>query len=204
MKIQLAIDRVSIERARTIAKEAGPFIDILEVGTSLIKDFGVFSIKEIRASFPNHVILADIKTMDEGAYEFKAAYNNGADIATVMGAASIDTIRACYEVAKSMGKLMMIDLLEVDYKKINLLNEFCDAIFCIHLPSDGGKGDIRVLLNEFKRNFPEIYHIAVAGGINDQSINAIKKEKVEIIVIGGAITKTDNIEMSAKRFREMI
>lgn len=204
MKIQLAIDRVSIERAKEISREASPYIDIIEVGTALIKDFGMASIKEIKEAFPEKIILADIKTIDEGDYEFRAAFNSGADIATVMGAASIDTLRACYRVAEDFKKLMMIDLLEVGYDKINLLADFTDAIFCIHSPSDGGEHNLTSLLKEFKEKFPKIRKVAVAGGVNYDTINTIKEAKVDIVIIGGAITKATSIGKAAKKFREMI
>jgi len=204
MKIQLAIDRVSIEKAKEISREASPYIDIIEVGTALIKDFGVISIKEIKEAFPNKIILADIKTIDEGAYEFQAAFNSGADIATVMGAASVSTLKACYKVAKDFGKLMMIDLLEVGYEKIEMLTEFTDAIFCIHSPSDGGEQSLISLLKEFKIKFPAISKLAVAGGVNYQTITSIKEANVEIVIIGGAITKASSIENEAKKFREML
>ncbi len=204
MKIQLAIDRVSIERAKEISREASPYIDIIEVGTALIKDFGMASIKEIKEAFPEKIILADIKTIDEGDYEFRAAFNSGADIATVMGAASIDTLRACYRVAEDFKKLMMIDLLEVGYDKINLLVDFTDAIFCIHSPSDGGEHNLTSLLKEFKEKFPKIRKVAVAGGVNYDTINTIKEANVDIVIIGGAITKATSIGKAAKKFREMI
>ncbi|MFL0266750.1 orotidine 5'-phosphate decarboxylase / HUMPS family protein [Candidatus Clostridium radicumherbarum] len=204
MKIQLAIDRVSIEKAKEISKEASPFIDIIEVGTSLIKDFGVTAIKELKDAFPNKTILADIKTIDEGAYEFKAAYNNGADIATVMAAASIDTIKACYEVSQGFNKVMMIDLLGVDNEKIDKLKVFNKAIFCIHAPSDGGEKDLTSLLEDFKKMFPEIKNIAVAGGVNYNTITSIKEAEAAIVIIGGAITKACNIEGAARKFRELI
>lgn len=204
MKIQLAIDRVSIEKAKEISKKASPYIDIIEVGTSLIKDFGVKSIKELKETFPHKIILADIKTMDEGAYEFKAAFNSGADIATVMAAASIDTIKACYEISQSFNKLMMIDLLEVDNEKINKLKTFNNAIFCIHAPSDGGENDLTSLLKEFKKMFPEVRNIAVAGGVNYDTITSIKEAEAAVVIIGGAITKAINIEEAARKFRELI
>jgi 3-hexulose-6-phosphate synthase and related proteins len=203
MKIQLAIDRVTVEKAKKIASEAYPYIDIIEVGTSLIKDYGIASVREIKESFPDKIVLADIKTMDEGAYEFKAAFAGGADIATVMGASPIETVRACYEVTKNSGKLMMIDLLETDDNKISRLKEFGDAYFCIHAPSDGGSS-LTALLGEFDERFPEIRNIAVAGGVNYQNIADIKKANVNIVIIGGAITKSESIEESARKFREMI
>jgi 3-keto-L-gulonate-6-phosphate decarboxylase len=43
-------------------------------------------------------------------------------IVTVMGAASIDTLNVCYEVAEKQNKTMMIDLLEVAPSSMVLLS----------------------------------------------------------------------------------
>ena len=65
MKLQVAIDRVSIERAIDIIREVEEYTDIVEIGTSLIKDFGLESVRRIKKEFPTKIILADIKTIDE-------------------------------------------------------------------------------------------------------------------------------------------
>ena len=136
MKLQVAIDRVSIERAIDIIREVEEFADIVEIGTSLIKDYGLESVRRIKKEFPNKVILADIKTVDEAEYEFEGVYKAGADIATVLGGASLDTIRICQRVANKYGKDYLIDLIEVSKEKQDLLKEFSDGIISIHLPSD--------------------------------------------------------------------
>ena len=43
MKLQVAIDRVSIEKAIDIIREVEEYADIVEIGTSLVKDFGLES-----------------------------------------------------------------------------------------------------------------------------------------------------------------
>jgi 3-hexulose-6-phosphate synthase len=121
-----------------------------------------------------------------------------------MGAASLDTIRACCKTASDFGKLMMIDLLEVDSEKINKLKEFKEAIFCIHLSIDSTAGDLVSLIKDFKGEFPEIGKIAVAGGVNYNTMVFLKESMVDIAIIGSAITKADNIEKAAKRFREVL
>ena len=96
MRLQAAIDRVSVERAAEIIELKAGYADIIEVGTSLIKDYGLEgSVRVLRDRFPEQCILADIKTCDEGAYEFRKRYEAGADIPTVMGFSSIPTIKAC-------------------------------------------------------------------------------------------------------------
>ena len=74
MKIQLALDRLTIEEAIAIAEKAEQEIDWIEVGTSLIKEFGVKSIEEMKKRFPNKTIVADIKTFDNAKYEFEMCF----------------------------------------------------------------------------------------------------------------------------------
>ena len=40
MKLQAAIDRVTLEQAKDLARQLDPIVDIIEMGTSLIKDYG--------------------------------------------------------------------------------------------------------------------------------------------------------------------
>ena len=132
MKLQLAIDRVTLEKAIQIIHHTKDSVDIFEIGTSLIKDYGMESVRKIRESFPEITILADLKTIDEAEYEFEAVYQAGADIATVMGAAALNTIAICEKVAKKYNKDFVIDLLEVNNEKLDQLIQFEAAIFAIH------------------------------------------------------------------------
>ena len=135
MRLQVAIDRVNLKTAEAMIEEMRGMADIIEVGTSLIKDYGLEnSVARFKKRFPDQCFLADIKTCDEGAYEFRKSYEAGGDIPTVMGFSSITTIRACAGVAGELGKEYMIDLLEVPADRIRALCEvFPEAIFCIHL-----------------------------------------------------------------------
>ena len=97
MNVQLALDRLTIEEAIKMGNIVREYVDWIEVGTSLIKEFGMESVKELRKAFPEKIIVADIKTFDNARYEFEMCYKAGADVATVMGAApkvSIDTCLA--------------------------------------------------------------------------------------------------------------
>ncbi|WP_025698066.1 orotidine 5'-phosphate decarboxylase / HUMPS family protein, partial [Paenibacillus forsythiae] len=87
MKIQLALDRMSIEEAADMVRRTEPYIDWIEVGTSLIKEFGMASVEALKREFPHKTIVADMKTFDNAQYEFELCFGAGADVATVMGAA---------------------------------------------------------------------------------------------------------------------
>lgn len=202
MKIQVALDRVSLERGIEIAKKAESYVDIIEIGTSLIKDYGLEAIRQIRAVFPGKAILADYKTMDEGEYEFRAAFDNGADIATVMGVASWPTLEACYRVAKEYSRDLMIDLMETSWERVAALQTFEEAIFCFHTPRDAPKGEIDRKLGSFCANFPGIRRLAVAGGIKLNDISLLHAFPVEIVIIGSTISKAVNPAEAAQRAKQ--
>nr|WP_294495260.1 orotidine 5'-phosphate decarboxylase / HUMPS family protein [uncultured Mediterraneibacter sp.] len=202
MRLQIAIDRVSVERADEIMKLTAGYADIIEVGTSLIKDFGLEgSVRLLKEKYPDQCILADLKTCDEGEYEFKKAYECGSDIPTVMGFSSVSTLKACQKAAKASGKEYMIDLLEVPDEKLEILKkEFSDAIFCIHLPSDNqGKG-LEDLVRHMCAQLNGIEKIAVAGGVTLDTIGIMKNVGIDIVIVGGAINRAENMTEAAKAF----
>ena len=104
MKLQIAVDRVTLSKAEEMAKIFAGKTDIIEIGTSLIKDYGLFALKKLNEYKKDSLLLADLKTCDEGAYEFKQGYEQGFDILTVMGSSSRETLEKCYEVSQSYEK----------------------------------------------------------------------------------------------------
>ncbi|MDR0766974.1 MAG: orotidine 5'-phosphate decarboxylase, partial [Methanosarcinales archaeon] len=81
VKIQVALDVVEPDRAIKIAEEATlGGADWIEAGTPLIKSAGMDIIRRLREAFPDNVIIADMKTMDVGAFEVEMAAKSGANI----------------------------------------------------------------------------------------------------------------------------
>lgn len=188
MKVQVAIDRVDIDKAIELVEKFNGVADIIEIGTSIIKDYGLLNLKELTLKSNKSLILGDIKTNDEGAYEFTMGYNQGFDILTVMGSSSLETLQKCYEVTKEKNKKMMIDLLECSYEKIKEISRFDEAIYCLHTSVDkSNSNNIIYELREFKLKFPLIKNIAIAGGINLEVIKKLKNEDINIVVIGSSI-----------------
>lgn len=203
MKLQLAIDRVPLEKAIQIIHHTKDFVDIFEIGTSLIKDYGMHAVRKIRENFPDITILADLKTIDEAEYEFEAVYQAGADIATVMGAAALNTIAICEEVSKKYKKDYVIDLLEVNDAKLEQLLRFETAIFAIHLAMDQTSLSLESLL-ETTIGKLKAKRTAIAGGISLQTIPLIKTNGIDIVIVGGAITKSKDPSASARKMKEAI
>ncbi|PJM75668.1 orotidine 5'-phosphate decarboxylase / HUMPS family protein [Bifidobacterium simiarum] len=202
MKLQVAIDRVDIPRAETIIREVAASADVIEVGTSLTKEFGVRALTplieaahEVR---PETAVLGDIKTCDEGKYEFDLGFDCGFKYLTVMGSSSLGTLDVCYKSAAEHDGVMMIDLLECDDQRIEKISVFPDAVYCLHTSVDSGAiadpvGQVRA----FKARYPQIERIAIAGGIKKDQLAGLAAEGVEIAIMGSAITKADDIAAAA-------
>ncbi|ALC82986.1 MULTISPECIES: 3-hexulose-6-phosphate synthase [Bacillus] len=206
MKIQLALDRLTISDAIRLTEQVRDYVDWIEVGTSLIKEFGVASIKAMKEAFPEKVIVADCKTIDNAKYEFEMCYEAGADIATVMGVSPAATLQTCEATAKKYEKQMMIDLLNVSEERKKSLLIYQNAIFCDHVSKD--EQEIQGLKNESNGSQSTLkssgVRWTVAGGITFDPIERLKKLNPTAVIIGSAITKADQPSAAAARFRELI
>jgi 3-hexulose-6-phosphate synthase len=204
MKIQLALDRMKIAEAIELTRKVADSIDWVEVGTSLIKEFGVVSVKEVKQAFSEKTVVADIKTIDNARYEFEMCFEAGADIATVMGAAPLVTIDACMEVARRYKKKVMIDLLNTSSEQKKALLKYKEAILCDHVSKDeqeeaGSKN------SGTKSGFDDpALQVAAAGGITLESIGTLRASlNPAVAIIGSAITKAVNPAETAAKFKQI-
>ncbi|XZF76983.1 3-hexulose-6-phosphate synthase [Bacillus sp. AL-1R] len=205
MKIQLALDRMSIQDAIKMTKKVENYIDWVEVGTSLIKEFGMNSIYLLKEAFPNKTIVADMKTIDNAKYEFQLCFSAGADVATVMGVAPLETIETCESEAAKHNKRVMIDLLNTEKEKVLQLAQY-NSILCAHISKDQQEisGLRKKNLEHMFTDVPSLSEMAVAGGISINSMNMLKSIAPSIVIIGSAITKADDPEKSAKELKKFI
>ncbi len=113
--VQLSLDLTSIDEAldtAAIGVEAG--VDWLEAGTPLLLGEGLHAVEKLRARFPKHPIVADLKTMDGGYLEAEMMAKAGADFVVVMGRAHEATIRRVVEAGRDFNIRVMGDNLGAD------------------------------------------------------------------------------------------
>jgi 3-hexulose-6-phosphate synthase len=108
--VQLSLDLTSLDEAiekAAVAVEAG--VDWLEAGTPLLLAEGLRAVERLRARFPDHPIVADLKTMDGGYLEAEMMAKAGADLVVVMGRAHEATIRRVVDAGRDFGVKVMGD-----------------------------------------------------------------------------------------------
>ncbi|UCZ55227.1 3-hexulose-6-phosphate synthase [Bacillus shivajii] len=206
MKLQLALDRLTKSECFQILKSTEDYIDWIEVGTGVIKEYGVSIIKEIKEKYPKHTIVADMKTCDAGKHEAEQAFNAGADITTVMAFAADGTIKDMLEVADRYNKRVMVDLLGIESEeRVKEIEDLGADLVSLHIGKDMQKDGQKVTTQQFDlvATSPNL-EIAVAGGINEDSISSYISYHPNVIIVGSAITQASNKEEAAKSLKGVI
>jgi len=111
-KVQISLDLTTLDDAlptAEIAVRAG--VDWLEAGTPLLLGEGLHAVRALRERYPDHPIVADLKTMDAGYLEAEMVFRAGATFVVVMGRAHEHTIREAVRAACAYGRYTMGDVM---------------------------------------------------------------------------------------------
>lgn len=114
MKLQLALDELTLPEALVFIDKVVDDVDIIEVGTPFLIREGVNAIKVIKEKYPHKEVLVDAKIMDGGHFESQLLFDAGADYVTVLGVTDLLTIQSCICAAKEAGKQVVVDMICVD------------------------------------------------------------------------------------------
>jgi 3-hexulose-6-phosphate synthase len=110
--VQVSLDLQTVADAMPVAEAAvRAGVDWLEAGTPLILGEGLRAVKALRAAFPDHPIVADLKTMDAGYLEAEMMAKAGATHVVVMGVAHPATIKGAVRAGRDYGIQVMGDIM---------------------------------------------------------------------------------------------
>ncbi|CDQ38106.1 3-hexulose-6-phosphate synthase [Virgibacillus salexigens] len=205
MKLQLALDRLTKEACLHVISETKEIVDIIEIGTGVIKEYGMAFVREIREKYPDKTILADMKTCDAGKHEAKQAFDAGADLTTVMAFSSDATIKDTLDVAKQVEKQIMIDLLELSsHQRMEELKRLGVELVSLHVGKDQQtKGNhFNTELFSFVNGYG--FKVAVAGGIREDTLPEVVEENPDIIIVGSAISKSPHPQQTAQHMKKIM
>ena len=196
--LQVALDIMQVSRVLPIARDAVEGgADWIEAGTPLIKSGGADVIRLLKTEFPDKKIIADMKTMDVGAFEVEIAAKAGADIVTVMGLADDSTVIEAVSAGRKYGTEIMVDMINVQ-DKVKRSKEVSDlgvAYICLHMGIDtqmkGEAPPLKILENIVREvDIP----VAVAGGITAENAGDYVKSGASVIIVGGGILKAKDVK----------
>ena len=206
MKLQFAMDTLSTDAALELAAAAAPHVDILELGTPLIKSAGLSAITAIKEAHPDKTVFADLKTMDAGELEADMAFKAGADLVTVLGVAGDSTIAGAIAAGKKHGKGVVVDLIGVPDKAararevVALGAEFVEMHAGLDEQAEEGFTFETLLHDGEASGVP----FSVAGGVSTATIESVQRAGAVVAVAGGAIYGAPDVGAAAAALRAAI
>jgi 3-hexulose-6-phosphate synthase len=209
-RLQVALDFETLDDALAIAKEVAPFVDIFEVGTPLIISEGMRAIRALKDAHPDKLVCVDLKTTDTGYLEVKLAAKAGAGIITVLADAYKVTIIKALRAAQEFNVEIMADLIvsrspsitlagliDVNYKSTKI------HYALVHSGLDSEASRRAPLLElETVARLRDHPRLAIAGGIRVTDIPTILEFPLDIIIVGGGITRAKNPYTAAEDIRK--
>jgi len=207
--LQIALDNPDLEAIKSIISQL-PKSDrlLLEVGTPLLKRYGVKVIRDIRELAKDVFIVADLKTLDVGQVEVDIAFNETADAVVVSGLASKATIDKFISEAKRLGIYSAIDMMDVKdpLAVLNSLENPSDIVI-LHRGIDdevGGKTRWQIISESRKGKSNKKPLFAVAGGITAETAKDAIAKGADILIVGRFITQSRDVEKSCREILNIV
>ncbi len=205
--LQVALDLLDLKRAVQIARDAvDGGADWIEAGTPLIKSEGMNAVRTLRAAFPDHVIVADMKIADTGTIEVEMAAKAGAGVVCVLADADDAVIEECVRAARLYGVKVMADLMAVQdpVQRAKELEALGADYINAHVGIDQqmvGKSSVSLLQSLVGEvGIP----IAVAGGLEPSTAARVAELGASIVIVGGSIVRSADVQGSTAAVRQAI
>jgi len=203
--LQVALDLPDLAGAVEICRSMPVQRVILEVGTPLLKSYGVEAIRSIKKGSRGRIVVADTKTLDAADVEVRIAKEGGADVATVSALAPRATTRKFADSCRELNMVCAVDLLGCsgDLEGVRDACLGADILIC-HVGIDEGSEErsLRTRTKALKEGFPDKL-IAAAGGIVPNTATALVRSGADIIIVGRYITASENPGERAAEFTRL-
>jgi 3-hexulose-6-phosphate synthase len=212
---QISVDVATLEQGLAVAGAAlAGGVSIVEMGTPLLKNQGVANVvPAFRRQFPAALLLADMKTMDGGAFEARAVYAGGGNIVDFLALAGTATARAICAVrdefrraGADLPRLVFADIMvphqgpaaqAVDVA-LRMLEAGVDAVG-VHLQADARRADPGLIerdyLNEVAlalfRRVGQAAPVQVVGGLSIAQAKRLAQAGLRAFVISGNLGQAD-------------
>jgi 3-hexulose-6-phosphate synthase len=213
---QISVDVATVEQGLGVAGAAlAGGITIVEMGTPLLKNEGVSNVvPAFRRKFPEALLLADMKTMDGGAFEARAVYAGGGNIVDFLALAGVDTAKAICGVRDEfrrtdaeLPRLAFADILvpqqgpaaQAGEVALRMLEAGVDGVG-IHLQADARRADPTLIERNYLGDVARAVFarvggsapVQVVGGLSVAQAKSLAQAGLRAFVISGNLGQPDS------------
>lgn len=205
MLLQVALDSPG---DFAVAPDLEGVADIVEIGTRLLKAFGLGTVGVVRSLVPSARILVDAKTADGGAKETALIAEAGAEFTTYLAQVAPATHAAVLATARERSLAVMVDSLGDDYvwREPAFPPPAGDFYLCLHAPIDAQAAGIGFLATRQAAADARAagYRLALAGGIGPATLDRVIACEPDIVVVGSAITGAPDPTAAAAAIKALL
>jgi 3-keto-L-gulonate-6-phosphate decarboxylase len=212
---QISVDVATLEQGRAVAAAAlAGGVNIVEMGTPLLKNQGVANVvPAFRKQFPEALLLADMKTMDGGAFEARAVYAGGGNIIDFLALAGADTAKAICAVrddfrgaGPELPRLVFADIMvphqgpaaQAGEVALRMLEAGVDAVG-VHLQADARRADSKLIESDYLGDMARAIFervgkaapVQVVGGLSIAQAKRLARAGLRAFVISGNLGLPD-------------
>ena len=212
---QISVDVAALEQGLTVARAAlAGGADIVEMGTPLLKNQGVSNVvPAFRRHFPEAVLLADMKTMDGGAFEARAVYGGGGNIVDFLALAGAATAKAICTVrdefrraGPDLPRLVFADIMVPHQGPVaaavevalRMLDAGVDGVG-VHLQSDARRAEPKLIESDYLGDMARAIFervgkaapVQVVGGLSTAQAKKLARAGLRAFVISGNLGQPD-------------
>jgi 3-keto-L-gulonate-6-phosphate decarboxylase len=212
---QISVDVATVEQGLRVAGAAlAGGVTIVEMGTPLLKNEGVSNVvPAFRRTFPEALLLADMKTMDGGGFEARAVYAGGGNIIDFLALAGVETAKAICAVRDEfrrsdpgLSRLAFADILvphqgpaaQAVEVALRMLEAGVDGVG-VHLQADARRADPTLIERDYMSDvaravFERVGRAApvqVVGGLSVAQAKRLARAGLRAFVISGNLGYPD-------------
>ena len=203
--VQISLDLTTIGEALDHARKAvRAGVDWLEAGTPLLLGEGLHAVQALRREFPNHPVVADLKTMDGGYLEAEMMAKAGATHVVVMARAHPATLKVVVQAGRDYGiKVMGDDLGCEDKPAAARMMQELGVDYIVHHVGYDERRDTAVIAAQggappspLDELAPVVKAVSIpvqaVGGLSVEQVMQLPKYGVYHLVLGAPLTVDAN------------
>jgi 3-hexulose-6-phosphate synthase len=216
LSFQISVDVGTLDLGLSVASAAqAAGVDILEMGTPLLKTQGVANVvPAFRKKFPEAILLADMKTLDGGGGEARSVYAGGGNIVDFLALAGVDTAKSICAVRDefrradpALPRLVFADIMvphqgpaaQAVEVALRMVDVGVDAVG-IHLQSDARKANPKLIEDNYLSDVARAVFarvgkavpVQVVGGLSIAQAKSLAKSGLRAFVISGNLGLPDS------------
>ncbi|MEP6917953.1 MAG: orotidine 5'-phosphate decarboxylase / HUMPS family protein [Acidobacteriota bacterium] len=213
---QISVDVATIAQGLVVAGAAlAGGVSIVEMGTPLLKNEGVSHVvPAFRRRFSEALLLADMKTMDGGAFEARAVFAGGGSIIDFLALAGVATAKAICAVRDEVRRagpeprLVFSDIMvphqgpaaQAAEAALRMLEAGVDGVG-IHLQADARRADRTLIERDYLGDMARAIFkrvggaapVQVVGGLSVAQAKSLARAGLRAFVISGNLGQPDTL-----------